>query len=60
MDHTHIVHTDQGVVLRDTKMVDTMILGENRDCLVEEEHTPQDHSKVHFEGEYGLTAEDRD
>ena len=48
------------MVLRDTKMVDTMILGENRDCLVEEEHTPPDHSKVHFEVEYGLTAEDRD
>ena len=56
----HIVHTDQGVVLRDTKMVDTMILGESRDCLVGEEHTPPDHSKVHLEGEYGLTAEGRD
>ena len=59
MDHTHIDHTDQGVVLRDTKMVDMMILEEIRDCLVEE-HTSQDHSKVHFEGEYGLTAEGRD
>ena len=48
------------VVLRDTKMVDTTILGESRDCLVEvEQHTP-DHSKVHFEGECGLTAEGRD
>ena len=48
------------MVLRDTKMVDTMILGENRGCLVEDEHTPPDHSKVHFEVEYGLTAEDRE
>ena len=48
------------MVLQDTKMVDTMILEESR-YLIEEEHTPQeDHSKVHFEGGYGLTAEDHD
>ena len=48
------------MVLRDTKMVDTMILGESRDCLVGEEHTPPNHSKVRVEGGDGLTAEDRD